>query len=211
MTVAKAKTSSWKGFAEALVLFHALSSNFWDTMYPEARRARARINAVAWMADMVHQTMVKKDVTLADADAVRTCDEVLNELDRIFAEKFGDAYVGPGQLRSLMRTKVGEIPVPPPEPVPGQEGAVAEQYVQQAAPVAPAAPTTPEEVDGALASNSTTSSAAARPSFAYRRARRAPAPTPSTARAPGSWSAACPRPTTAARPSFHPTPASSPS
>ena len=116
MTVAKVKTSSWKGFAESLVLCHGLASSFWDTMFPEARRARARVNAIAWMADMVNQHMASKDVTLADGDAVRTCDEVLNELDRLLADKLGDAYVGPGQLRSLMRSKVQAIPAPPPEP-----------------------------------------------------------------------------------------------
>jgi type VI secretion system protein VasJ len=150
LTVAKVKNGSWKGFAESLVLFHALASQYWDTMYPEARRARARVNAIAWMADMVHATMEKKDVTLADADAVRTCDEVLNELDRIFAEKLADAYAGPGRLRTLMRDKVAAIPVPPPEPVPGQETTEAAPTPEQAAP---AAPTTPEEVDGALLHN----------------------------------------------------------
>jgi len=53
MGVAKVKTQGWIGFSEALILYETLARTFWDTMYPEARRARARVNAFAWMADMV--------------------------------------------------------------------------------------------------------------------------------------------------------------
>jgi type VI secretion system protein VasJ len=116
MTVARAKTTKWRGFAEALLTYEGLTRDFWDVMYPEVRRARARLNAIAWMADMANQAMQGVDVTLADADAVRTCDEALNALDSLLAEKLGDAYVGPGQLRSLMRNKLASIPEPPPEP-----------------------------------------------------------------------------------------------
>jgi type VI secretion system protein VasJ len=159
MTVAKVKTSSWRGFAESLVLYHGLANTFWETMFPEARRARARLNAIAWMADMVNQHMLAKDVVLSDGDAVRTCDEVLNELDRIFADKLGDAYVGPGQLRSLMRDKVRSIPEPPPEAPPPVDGAVDGASAQQqdgaatqaAAPAKPLTPTSPGDVDAALA------------------------------------------------------------
>lgn len=154
MTVAKVKTSSWRGFAESLVLCHGLASSYWDTMFPEARRARARVNAIAWMADMVSQHMMAKDVTLADGDAVRTCDEVLSELDRILAEKLGDAYGGPGQLRPLLRNKVAAIPVPPPEVSAEEAAAQATAAVQTESPVAPAAPTSPEEVEAAVDANS---------------------------------------------------------
>jgi type VI secretion system protein VasJ len=154
LTVARAKTASWRGFAEALLVFDTLARSFWDTMYPEARRARARLNAIAWMADMVHQTMQGQDVSLSDGDAVRMCDEVLNELDRLLAEKLGDGYVGPGQLRSMMRDKVASIPAPAPEPVAGEPVAAdtgaASVHHAAAAPTGPVAPTTPDQVEGAI-------------------------------------------------------------
>jgi len=154
MSVAKVKLRSWAGFAEALILFEALSRTFWDTMYPEARRARARLNAIAWMADMANQHLLPKDVTLADGDAVRTADEVLKDLDQLLAEKLGDAYVGPGQLRSLLRDKVRAIPEPAPEAPP-----VVEQSAQGAAAAAAPAPppavkaTSPEDVENAVRAN----------------------------------------------------------
>jgi type VI secretion system protein VasJ len=152
MGVAKVKTQGWNGFADALILYDTLARSFWDTMYPEARRARARVNAFAWMADMVHQHLLPKEVTFADGDALRAADEVLKDLDQLLAEKLGEAYVGPGQLRSLVRDKVRDIPEPPraaeEAPAAGADG-VAAAPAQPQGPAAPAAPTSVEQVEPA--------------------------------------------------------------
>lgn len=159
MTVAKVKQDTWRGFAESLVLFNDVSRTFWDTMYPEARRARARLNAIAWMADLVNQHLLSQDVSFSDADAVRTCDEALNELDRLLAEKLGDAYQGPGQLRSLLREKVRSIPEPAQAPAPVE--AAPAQAVAEPAPVqasggqaAIATPTNAAEAENAVTAHS---------------------------------------------------------
>lgn len=96
MSVAKVKLRTWAGFAEALVLFEALSRTFWDSMYPEARRARARLNAIAWMADMANQHLLSKDVTLADGDAIRTADEVLKDSTSSWRRSWGTPTSGRG-------------------------------------------------------------------------------------------------------------------
>lgn len=148
MGVAKVKTQNWPGFADALILYETLARTFWDTMYPEARRARARVNAFAWMADMMHQHLVSKDVVFADGDAIRAADEVLKDLDQLMAEKLGDAYTGPGQLRSLMRDKVRAIPEPPQAATETQAGETT--TAEGSAPVAQAAsgPVAPTSVEG---------------------------------------------------------------
>jgi type VI secretion system protein VasJ len=136
MSVAKVKTQGWIGLAESLVLFEAVARAYWDTMYPEARRARARVNAFAWMADMVQQHLVGMDVTFADGDPIRTADEALKELDPLLAEKLGDVYGGPGMLRSLMRDKIAAIPEPPRADEPPTEGTAEAPVQQQQAPAA---------------------------------------------------------------------------
>jgi type VI secretion system protein VasJ len=167
MTVAKVKQDTWKGFAESLVLFDTVSRTFWDTMYPEARRARARLNAIAWMADMVNQQLQPVDVTFADGDAVRAADEVLNELDQLLADKLGDAYQGPGQLRSLLRDKVRAIPEPvqaQAAPEAASPSQVAQPAMVQAAPqggTTIAAPTNAAEAERAVSTHAEGLTAAA--------------------------------------------------
>jgi type VI secretion system protein VasJ len=152
MGVAKVKTQGWVGFAEALILYETLARSYWDTMYPEARRARARVNAFAWMADMVHQHLLPMDVTFADGDPIRATDETLKDLDQLLADKLGDAYAGPGQLRSLLRDKVNAIPEPPraeEAAAPVEDGAAAAPARPAPGPAAPAAPTSVESVEPA--------------------------------------------------------------
>jgi type VI secretion system protein VasJ len=149
MSVAKVKLEGWKGFGEALVAYDAISRAFWDTMYPDAKRARARINVFGWMVDQAAQHLEPLGVTMADGDAVRASDELVTELDRFLAEKLGDAYAGPGSLRSLLREKVRSIPqvAPPPAAAPPPTA------------VAPAAVST-------TSASATTESAAASPQIA---------------------------------------------
>ncbi len=114
--LARVKLEGWAGLAGTLVTYDALARTFWDTMYPDAKRARGRVNAFLWLADQTAKSVQDLAVTLADGDAVRTCEEVLKDLDQHLAEKLGDAYPGPGTLRSLLREKVRAIPAaPPPE------------------------------------------------------------------------------------------------
>jgi type VI secretion system protein VasJ len=152
MSVAKVKMQGWAGFAESLVLFELIARAYWDTMYPEARRARARVNAFAWMADMVHQHLLPTTVSFAEGDAIRTANEVLKDLDGLLAEKLGDAYAGPGQLRSLLRDKTLAIPEPPrvDEPVDAGDGDGAATQVQAQAPAGPTAPTSVDGVEPAV-------------------------------------------------------------
>jgi type VI secretion system protein VasJ len=158
MGVAKLKLDGWKGFADTLLVLDGLSRNFWDTMWPEARRARGRVNAISWMAEQAVQQLQGVDVGVTDGDAVRAADEILKELDQILADKLGELYQGPGQLRSLMRDKVRAIPAAPaeaPPPPPAADGGAAPAAaapVVQAAPEA-ARPTSVGDVDKALGQN----------------------------------------------------------
>ena len=153
MTVARLKTEGWRGFADALVIYDGLARGFWDTMYPDAKRARARVNVFGWMVDLAAQHLQPLDVAAADGDAVRACDEIINELDRFLAEKIGDAYTGPGTLRSLLRDKVRSIPeapaAPPPPPTQAPGPASVQSSAQPVAVPSPEAPPPPATASSA--------------------------------------------------------------
>jgi type VI secretion system protein VasJ len=132
VAAAQTKLHGWKGFAEALVTYDGLARGFWDTMYPDAKRPRGRINAFAWLAELSAKHLDGLSVSFADGDAVRTSDEVLRALDQFLIEKLGEAYSGPGPLRRLMREKLAAIPA----------AAVVEAPPAPKAAPAPASPST---------------------------------------------------------------------
>jgi type VI secretion system protein VasJ len=157
MTIAKLRSDGWSGFAEALVAYDGIARTYWDSMYPDVKRARARINVFAWMVDLAAQYLQAADVSMADGDAVRACDELLNELDRFLAEKLGDTYTGPGVLRSLLREKVRAIPQPAAAPavapsVQGTDGTSA-PATASASVAGPAAATSAGDAEQAIRAN----------------------------------------------------------
>lgn len=117
-TVALTQAKSFDGFAEGLVILHTLVTSFWDTMYPDVKRGRARANLVGFLTDQAVKVIEKVDVTRGNGEAVKVCDDMLNGIDSVLAEKLGDVYSGLGQLRNVMRDKVRQIP---PEPTAAQE------------------------------------------------------------------------------------------
>jgi type VI secretion system protein VasJ len=161
LTVAKLKAEGWRGFGESLVVYDSMARAFWDTMYPDAKRARARINVFGWMVDQAAQHLGPIDPTVADGDAVRACDELVTELDRFLAEKLGDAYAGPGSLRSLLREKVRAIPevAAPPVAAPPPASSSSPSSAETAASPPPAAAvvvesaTSVDDVDQAVRAN----------------------------------------------------------
>lgn len=108
------ETNGWTGFAEGLTVVRSLAVDFWDTMFPDARRARARGNQFTWMLDRVKPKLESLAIRMPDGDAVRHVDAMLSEIDSILGEKVGDAYGGLGDIRMVMRSRVRDIPEPPP-------------------------------------------------------------------------------------------------
>jgi type VI secretion system protein VasJ len=156
LCLAKLKNEGWQGFGEALFVYDRVVSDFWETMYPDARRVHARVNVFAWLGDQAVQHVQSMEVRAADGDAVRACSELLSELDRSLREKAGEAYTGPGRLASLLREKVASIPEgvvaptepePPPAPAVRLEGPVApERAPPTVAPLPPPLADAPEQV-----------------------------------------------------------------
>lgn len=152
---ARLELQGWSGWAEGLTVVRALAVDYWDTMFPEARRARARANLFGWMLERVKPKVESLSIRLADGDAVRHCDAMVSEIDNILAEKVGDAWGGLGEMGMVMRSRLRDIPEPPPPPP--EPSAVVESSVSSEAVATPPAeagamPTiaSPEEADDAL-------------------------------------------------------------
>ncbi len=119
LTVAHVQANNFAGFAEGLVTLRGLCTQYWDQMYPDVKRGRARANMITWFIDQNTAVLEKVDVNKRNGEAVKVSDDMLNEIDGVLSEKLGELYTGLGKLRGLMRDKVRQIPPddpPPPDP-----------------------------------------------------------------------------------------------
>ncbi len=119
-TVARHQQGGVDGLAEGLAILARVAEDFWDTMNPPLRRAKARVNLVDWMFDQIASGLGPLEPSMNDGDAVRAVQALADRVDGFLASKLADAYSGMGGLRSVLRDKIRMIPAAPeptPEPV----------------------------------------------------------------------------------------------
>ena len=132
-TVGLVQASGFQGFAEGLVVLHKLVTEYWDTMFPDAKRGRARSNLVGWLVDQSVKALEKTEVDRRNGEAVKVSDDMLNGIDAVLSAKLGELYTGLGQLRGLMRDKVRQIPVEAPAATDGGGATTTETTSAEAA------------------------------------------------------------------------------
>jgi type VI secretion system protein VasJ len=116
--IGRFNTQGVEGFALGVAIASRVASAHWDTMFPPARRAKARANLFDWMNDQALSLLGAVEPSLGNGDAIRALQELYEELDAMLSEKLGDAYSGLGGMRSLLRDKVRSIPEVVVEPPP---------------------------------------------------------------------------------------------
>ncbi len=118
LAVARMQKTGWGGLSEGLVVIRALTLKHWDTMYPE-RRPRARANLWGWLTEQVAVFMEERQVVGADSDPLKACELLFREIDGVLAEKLGEMHPGMGTMRSLITSRMAQVPAeaePEPEP-----------------------------------------------------------------------------------------------
>lgn len=153
LALAKMQQNGFEGFAEGLAVLRGLIDDFWVTMYPDAKRARARVNLISWLEENSCAFFDQRDVTASDGDAVVACNELLAAIDTGLAEKLADAYPGINKLKSTFRNKTRAIPAPAKEaPPPPPVAAPSTDAAPAAAPIAaPSLPTATNADEAATA------------------------------------------------------------
>lgn len=141
---AKLHCDGLDGFVTALFFLKELSSEYWETMHPPLKRARARGNMTSWLAEQAEEPVRALKVGSGDKEAIELLSQLYSDLDELWSNQLGDAYGGMGGMRGVLRDKVREVPAEqaaPPEPVPAPSAAPAP--VVAAAPAPAAAPAAP--------------------------------------------------------------------
>lgn len=82
--------NDFQGLVAGMTILRDMVSTFWDELYPEKKRMRARISAVKWMVDHIAADMRDKSPGLDKHDAVTTSCNLADELEQLLDEKLGN-------------------------------------------------------------------------------------------------------------------------
>lgn len=138
-------TQGFAGLQIGMVLLAEMESRYWDGMFPEAKRLRARANALQWYLERTVRSLgtTRSEPSAAELEGLEVAATRLAEISR---ERLGDAAPAFGSLlEQVQRLKLSAAPSPPPpaapqpSPVPTTPPAPA-AAVPRAAAVLPAPP-----------------------------------------------------------------------
>src|SRR3989304_1122329 len=132
----------YTGFLSGLACMEEIITAFWDTLYPEAKRMRARINAVSWLSEKAGSAVTRKAPAREEVSVANACLREIETLEGLFNEKIGAESPGLGTLKQALREQIQVL-----EASGGpQTGTTLSPEVRQAPAPSPAAPVPAGEV-----------------------------------------------------------------
>ena len=146
LVAAGAHVGGFRGIAEGLTLFSAMTKTWWPSLFPPANRLRARAGQVEWLWGVLARRVAALPTTAADAPVVRSLEPLVAELGAFFAEALKDADPSIGALRVAVRETIRRLPEeapPPPVPAPTNEASAEISASSAHVPVRPAATAPP--------------------------------------------------------------------
>jgi len=128
---------SFPGFLDGLTIVRDLLKTFWDDLYPEVTRLRARSSTLQWLADKMTPLVEAGE---GPPDVLESCRALVEEIDGIAGEKFEPGQ-GPalGPLSRGLAAKTQEA-TPTEEEAEGAPAGEAPGSATAAAPSAPGGP-----------------------------------------------------------------------
>jgi type VI secretion system protein VasJ len=101
----------YAGLAAGFTACRDILNTFWDNLFPEKARLRARAQALQWMADRVTPALQSRSsASRSDKDALTSCVNVLGEIVTIVAGKFEEGGPSFNELQSAVQDKLYSVP-----------------------------------------------------------------------------------------------------
>lgn len=124
------------GLVTGVTLLAEMMERYWDSMQPDVKRGRARVNALGWFLEKTGAALAT--VEAPPADQVEALDVAARRLAEVGRARLGEAAPAFGPLlEAVARWRNTAAPAEPTEPVPGEAP-------QQLAPPAAAGEVGPE-------------------------------------------------------------------
>lgn len=119
----------YPGFATGCVVLQSLVDTFWEGLFPELRRLRARIAAFEWLASRLEKMLAARgDPKASDQAAIEQAIAALEAIAADPQKRFGSEGPNLAPAIRALRGKLAAIPKPqaappPPPPKPAAEAA----------------------------------------------------------------------------------------
>ena len=148
MTLGLLYQDGYAGLAAGFTVSRDLAKTFWDTLFPEKTRMRARAQAMQWMNDRITPSLAahaapSKDDKAALEAAVAALGEIVELAGGLF-ESDGPSF---GELQSAVQDKLYAVPADEPAPSDAPTDSSGNAGATPSADAAPPPPPPPKEVD----------------------------------------------------------------
>jgi len=151
MTLGLLEEDGYSGLAAGFTACKDILNTFWDTLFPEKARLRARGQAIQWMADRVTPVLRERSsASKSDKEALTAAVAALGEIATFAGQKFEEGGPALQELQSTVQDKLYSVPAD--DAPPSSEPASEEQSSSSSSEAAAApAQTEIESADSALA------------------------------------------------------------
>jgi len=137
LTLGLLHEEGYKGFAAGLTACRDLLNTFWENLFPEKARLRARAQAIQWMADRITPALKERSgASRSDKDPLTAAVALLGEIATLAGQKFEDGGPSLGEFQSAVQDKLYSVPA---DEAPASSGAAPAESSASAEESSPAA------------------------------------------------------------------------
>ncbi len=139
LTLGLLQEDGYKGLAAGLTACKDILNTFWENVFPEKARLRARAQAIQWMADRVTPVLRESSsASTSDKDPLTAAVAALTEIATIAGQKFEEGGPSLQEFQSAVQDKLYSVPADAPPP--SSSSSPSSSPSQESAPEAAAAP-----------------------------------------------------------------------
>lgn len=107
--MAALQNSGFAALAQAIAIQRDLLKTFWDNLWPEQKRMRARVTALQWFNDRVAVAVNARNAGEQDREGLEKCSAAIKELSDAVAEKFTEEKPDLGAISRAFVDKLGTL------------------------------------------------------------------------------------------------------
>ena len=100
------QTAGYAGLAAGLGAMRKMLDTYWDRLFPEAIRMRARVSAIEWLVERCAVAVKKKAASAAEKEALGACLEAIEALDLWLRDKLLNEAPSFGDFRAALNERI---------------------------------------------------------------------------------------------------------